>query len=194
MYFKSFTKRILLIAWLIPAFYTATLPVYGQARLSIQGASVFPAGELQDAADVGFGGSFTFTFPVYFSNLEAALSAGYYLCGYKENLPDYQFSFSSLPVAAGLRWNFTDVDFIPFAGVYAAGFFHEYNLEIDDKIFGIYRAKTKDTHWGIVSEAGLRMNLHPAFDIEVSARYNHLKNKYIARSFLFIQTGLDYRF
>jgi hypothetical protein len=168
--------------------------VSAQTRISVQGASVLPTAELQDAADVGFGGCLNISTPVYYSNLEAVLSAGYYLCGYKENLPDYKFSFTTAPLLLGLRWNFTDVDFIPYAAFYGGVFFNTYRLEIDDKVFGLYTARTVDRHLGFAGELGFRMNLNPDFDIEVCARYNHLKNKYIARSFVEIQSGVDVRF
>jgi hypothetical protein len=170
-----------------------SLSSYAQPRFSYQGSAVFPTGYLEDAVEVGFGNTINASVNVFYSNLEVTASIGYYFCGFKEDLPDYNFSLKTIPILVGGRINLTDHDFIPYLGIQAGIYLNEYNLEIDDKIFGLYTAKTKENHLGAAVELGFRMNLSPSFDIDVNAKYNLLKNKYIARSFVLIQAGFAIR-
>lgn len=153
-----------------------------------------PTGFLEDAVDVGYGGTIEANYSFIYSNLEAALSFGYLYCGYKENLPQYDFSFSSIPILIGIKFNLTDFDFIPYLGLETGIFFNDYFVEVDDGALGKIQFVTHEYHLGIAPYLGFRMNLSQFFDLDVTAKYNRLKNKYIARSFVLVQTGFAYRF
>jgi len=179
---------ILLFIFILPA------NNFAQLKIRIQGATAIPTGYAEDAVSLGYGENINFSYPVFISNLELSLTTGYYYFGYKENLPDYNFSFSSIPVIAGLRLNLNDYDFIPYIGVEGGIYISEYFIEIDYGLFGKSSARTKATHWGISPEFGFKMNLTPSLDLDVNAKYNRINTKYIARAYLLFQTGFTYKF
>lgn len=167
---------------------------FAQLKVRLQGAAAIPTGYAEDAVSLGYGGNINFSYPFLISNLELSLTTGYYYFGFKENLPDYDFSFSSVPVVAGLRFNLNDYDFIPYIGIEGGIFISEYFVEIDYGFFGKTSVLTKDKHWGISPEFGFKMNLTPSFDVDVNAKYNRINTVYIARAYLLIQTGFTYKF
>jgi len=168
--------------------------VNAQVRLSIHGASVVPTGSFQDAVEVGYGGNITISYLPFNPYIELSLSSGYYFCGYKKDLPDYNVAYTTIPLLAGIRLNFTDFDFIPYIGLDAGIYFPRYDIEVDYGLLGKNAYTTYDRDPGIVPYAGFRMNLVSNLDMDVNAKYNRINTKYIARSFLLIQTGFAYRF
>lgn len=185
-------KKVLYLLILLTALFYSELNA--QVRLSLNGASVVPAGGFQDAVEVGYGGNLTLSYLPFNPYVEFSLSSGFYNCGYKKDLPDYSVTYSAIPVLAGVRLNFTDFDFIPYVGVEAGVYFPKYVVEVDDGLLGKSSYTTYDRDPGIAPYAGFRMNLLSNFDIDVNAKYNRINTKYIARSFLLIQTGFAYRF
>lgn len=166
----------------------------GQLKVRLQGGAAIPTGSFDEVVDVGFGANFNISMPVFAANYEVSLSTGYYYCGLKDNLPDYKFDFQTIPVLLGFRINLNDYDFIPYLGVEAGLYFHEYYLEVDYGLFGIIKTTTQQTNFGISPELGFKMNLSPALDLDVNAKYNHIKTEYYGRTFLVVQTGFAYRF
>lgn len=164
-----------------------------QLHARLQGSAAIPTGYAEDAVSLGYGGNLNFAYALN-TQFEITLTAGYYFFGFKENLPDYDFSFSSIPILAGLRWNLTDYNFIPYLGLEAGAYVTEYLTEVDYGYFGKTSVTTDETHWGISPEAGFKINLTPALDVDVNAKYNRINTKYIARAYLLIQTGFSYKF
>lgn len=171
-----------------------SLPASGQIKIRIQGATAIPTGYAEDAVSLGYGGSVNFSMPVILSNIELSLTAGYYQFGFKENLPDYDFKFSSIPILAGIRFNLMDVDVIPYVGIETGAYITEYLTKMNYGFFGDTTIITNATHWGISPEAGFKMNIVPALDLDVKAKYNYIRTKYIARAFLLIETGFTFKF
>ncbi|OGU45898.1 MAG: hypothetical protein A2000_12345 [Ignavibacteria bacterium GWB2_36_8] len=167
---------------------------FAQLMIRLQGAAAIPTGYAEDAVSLGYGGNINFSKQFLFPNLELSLTTGYYHFGFKENLPDYDFSFSSIPVLAGLRFNLNDYDFIPYIGLEGGIYISEYFLEIDYGLLGKTSSTTKKTHWGLSPELGFKMNLTPVFDVDVNAKYNRINTVYIARAYLLFQTGFTYKF
>ena len=187
--FMKVTLRILILS----AFLFFSEYNYAQIKIRVQGASAIPTGYAADAVSLGYGGSVNLSYPFVLQNLELSFTTGYYYFGFKENLPDYDFAFSSVPVIAGLRFNLNDYDFIPYVGIEGGIYISKYLLEIDYGYFGKTSAITKATHWGISPEFGFKMNLTPAFDVDVNAKYNRINTKYIARAYLLFETGFTYK-
>ena len=94
----------------------------------------------------------------------------------------------------GVRYNILDYYFIPYIGLEAGGYFSRFNLTIDYGYFGKDNVITKDRSWGISPEAGFKINLTPELDLDVNAKYNRINTKYITRAYVFIQTGISYKF
>jgi hypothetical protein len=167
--------------------------MYGQFKIRIQGAAVIPTGYTEDIVSVGFGSSFNVSYS-FNSKLEVSFSTGYYKFGYLENLPDYTFSFSAIPVLIGVRYNILDYNFIPYIGLEGGGYISRFNLTIDYGYFGKVNVITNDKSWGISPEAGFKINLTPELDLDVNAKYNRINTKYITRAYVFIQSGFSYKF
>lgn len=185
---KYLYLSLFLVLFLLPSVSTA------QLKVRLQGSAAIPTGYAEDAVSLGYGGNINFSHPFLINNLEVTLTAGYYYFGFKENLPDYDFSFSSVPVIAGLRFNLNDFDFIPYVGIEGGLYINQYYLHIDYGFFGVTSVLTKETHLGISPEFGFKMNLTPSFDVDVNAKYNRIKTNYIARAYLLFQTGFTYKF
>jgi hypothetical protein len=166
--------------------------IYGQIRIRLQGSAAIPTGYTEDIVSVGFGSSFNLSY-AFNSNFEVSFSSGYYKFGYLENLPDYTFSFSTIPVLVGVRYNILDYNFIPYIGLEAGGYFSRFNLVIDYGYFGKVNVVTNDRSWGISPEAGFKINLTPELDLDVNAKYNRINTIYITRAYVFIQTGFTYK-
>lgn len=167
---------------------------FAQPKLRVQGAAAIPTGYAEDAVSLGYGMNLNFSNYLLNSLFEISFTAGYYKFGFKENLPDYNFSFTSVPLLAGLRFNLTDYDFIPYIGLEGGIYFTEYLTAIDYGFFGISSVTTSATHWGLSPEAGFKINITPYLDIDVNTKYNRINTNYIARAYLLIQTGFTYKF
>lgn len=171
----------------------SSITLFSQTRIGMQGSVTIPTGYFEDAAEVGFGNTLSFTFPLFTSQLEGVVASGYYHCGFKEDLPDYNFSMSTVPILAGVRYNFTDVDIIPYVGVEGGIYYSFYDVKVDLGLIDKLHEKTKSNNWGFSPYGGFRMNLSPAFDIDVNIKYNRIKTVYIARAFLVVQAGCAIR-
>lgn len=161
---------------------------FSQFDVKFKGGTVIPLGYFENSVDVGFGG--TLNLSTYLTPLlEVSFTTGYYYCGFKEDLPDYDFSFKTVPVLAGMRYNFSDFDFITYIGLEGGVYFSEFFLELDDAATGKFRALTPETNIGISPEIGFKMNIAPGFDVDVNAKYNRVRSKYVSRAYLMIQSG-----
>lgn len=167
--------------------------LYGQLKIRVQGSAAIPAGYSENIVSVGFGSSFNLSYS-FNGNLEVSFSSGYYKFGYLETLPDYSFSFSTIPVLIGVRYNILDYNFIPYIGLEGGAYFSRFNLTIDYGYLGKDNVITKDRSWGISPEVGFKINLTPELDLDVNAKYNRLNTKYITRAYVFIQSGFAYKF
>lgn len=164
-----------------------------QLRSSVQVAAAIPAGYFEDVAEVGGGSTLNLAYYPLNANLEFSLSSGYYICGFKENLPGYTFRYSGVPVLAGIRFNFTDFDFIPYAGLEAGIFFDRYLVTIDYGILGKFSTETTAVNPALAPYIGFRMNLSPVLDLDVNAKYQRINTQYYPRAYILIQTGIAVR-
>ena len=167
--------------------------IYGQVRIRLQGSAAIPTGYSEDIVSVGFGSNFNLSY-AFNSSFEVSFTTGYYKFGFKENLPDYTFSFSTIPVLVGVRYNILDYNFIPYIGLEGGKYFSRFNLVIDYGYFGKSDVVTKDGSWGISPEAGFKINLTSELDLDVNAKYNRINTKYITRAYVFVQSGFLYKF
>jgi outer membrane protein W len=183
------------VSYFIFLVYALLMSTYscGQIKIRIQGSAAIPTGYSEDIVSVGYGGNLNFSY-AFNSSFEVSLTSGYYNFGYKENLPDYVFSFSAVPVLVGFRYNILDYNFIPYIGLEGGAYFSRYNLTIDYGFFGKDNIITFDKSWGISPEVGFKINLTPMMDLDVNAKYNRIKTNYITRAFVLIQSGFSYRF
>lgn len=187
--FKSYFPLLLLTVILL------LQPVgSAQFRGSFQVAAAIPAGYFEDVAEAGGGSTLNLVYYPLNVDLEFSLTTGYYSLGYKENLPGYTFRYTGIPLLAGVKFNFSSFDFIPYAGLEAGVYFDRYLVTIDYGLLGKFTTETTDINPGISPYAGFRMNLSPSLDLDVNARYNRINTKYYARAYIVIQTGLAYRF
>lgn len=187
---KYYSTSILLLFFII----LLNSDSFSQTKLRLQLATAIPTGYAEDAVSLGYGGSINISSPIFISNIELSVTAGYYQFGFKENLPDYDFNFTSIPIIAGVRFNFTDVDVIPYIGLESGVYITEYLTKISFGFFGDTSTVTNAIHWGISPEAGFKINIIPELDLDVKAKYNYIRTVYIARAYLLIETGFTIKF
>jgi hypothetical protein len=183
------TKKLFFILLLI----LFALSTKAQFRFTINTSAALPTGYLEDAVSLGYGGNLNFGYQFLFPNFELSFTSGYYHFGFKENLPDYDFSFSSIPVLVGFKIYLGDYDFIPYIGFESGVYLTKYLTEVDYGFFGKSSVITRATHFGISPELGLKLLLHPNFDVDINTKYNRINTDYIARAYLLIQTGFSFK-
>lgn len=167
---------------------------FGQFKTALQFSAAIPTGYNEDAVEIGYGGNLNLAYETGLLNSELTLNFGYFHFGHKKDLPDYKFSYSSIPILAGLRINLGSEDMIPYLGVSGGLYISEYTLDIDYGYFGKEVVVTKENHWGFSPEFGFKMLITNDFSVDVNARYNRINTKYIARAYLLIQSGFTYKF
>jgi len=166
-----------------------------QLGIRLQGSAAIPAGQLENHVDAGLGGNISFNYPILIPGLEVSLTTGYYYCGLKDNLPGYEFNFKSIPLTMGLRYVFGEGNEItPYIGVEGGAFFTEYFLEVDYGLNGKPVEITKEVTPGISPEAGFRIYIAPGLDVDVNARYNRIRTKYVSRAYIALQSGFRLKF
>lgn len=165
-----------------------------QINIRLQGTAAIPTDDFEEVVEVGYGGNINISTEFLYPNVRLGITSGYYYCGLKEDLPDYDFSFRTIPLLAGFRIYLDDYNFIPYVGLEGGLYFNEYWIEIDYGVFGLYSTTTQETTFGIAPEIGFKMNLSPNIDLDVNAKYNILNSIYIGRSFLFFQSGFSFNF
>ncbi|HZW39502.1 MAG TPA: outer membrane beta-barrel protein [Ignavibacteriaceae bacterium] len=168
------------------------LPVNAQFNLGLNGAAAIPTGYNEDYVDLGFGGNVNITYPVDFLNMELSLTSGYYYFGLKENLPEYNYSYSTIPVLAGVKIRLYEGSIVPYIGFEAGAYITRYDLELDYGYVFKYNVITKETHFGFAPELGFRLPLNEYFNVDVKAKYNRVNTKYVSRAFVLIQTGFNF--
>ncbi|GJQ32940.1 MAG: hypothetical protein HBSAPP04_17790 [Ignavibacteriaceae bacterium] len=169
--------------------------IFPQIGVRLQGSAAIPAGQLENHVDAGLGGNISFNLPVLFPGLELTLTTGYYYCGLKENLPGYDFNFKSVPLTAGFRYLIGEGNEItPYIGIEGGAFFTEYFLEVDYGLLGKPVEITREVTPGISPEAGFRIYIAPGLDIDVNARYNRIRTKYVSRAYIALQSGFRIKF
>jgi outer membrane protein W len=184
--------KVRFLIFLIIALFIST-NLYGQFKIRVQGSAAIPTGYSEDIVSVGYGGNLNLSY-AFNSSFELSLTSGYFNFGLKENLPDYTFSFNTIPVIIGFRYNILDYNFIPYIGIEGGAYFSRFNLSIDYGYFGKVNVITRNRSWGISPEIGFKINLTPVLDLDVNAKYNRIKTLYITRAFVLIQSGFSYRF
>ncbi|NUN10530.1 MAG: hypothetical protein HUU54_15250 [Ignavibacteriaceae bacterium] len=182
-----FQATLGLLLFLLP------LETAGQVRTGFQLSSVVPTGEMETYTEVGYGGSVLLNYYPFTSDIEFTFSAGFYRAGLKENLPGYDLDIDLIPATLGIRYNFGDVNLIPFAGAEAGAYYSRYNLIIKSQILGNSTVETKAWNFGYTLYSGFRMNLSELLDFEVTAKYNTVITPYIGRGYINIMSGLSFR-
>ncbi len=167
--------------------------LYAQFRTGLQISALIPTGELEAQTEVGYGGVFNASYYPFTTDFEFTFSASFFRAGLKENLPDYDLDVDFIPVVVGVRYNFGDVNVIPFAGIEGGVYFSKYDLLIKSRLLGNSSTTTKDQGFGYAPYIGLRMNLSEALDFEVTAKYNTVITPYVGRGYVNILSGITSR-
>jgi len=184
-------NRIIYIIFTAIIFFSAGS--LAQVRAGFQGSSVVPTGELETYAEVGYGGALNLSFYPVTTDFEFTFTAGYFRAGLKQNLKDLDVDLYMIPVTAGVRYNFGDVNVIPFVGGEAGFINSKYLVLSKSVVLGNSLSETKEWNFTYTYYTGFRMNLSETLDFEVTAKYNTVITKYIGRGFINIMSGLTYR-
>ncbi len=99
----------LLSVILLAVLFTGFINAQGKMALGVQGGIALPMGDFGDAYDMGFGGTATFAYHIN-PMLDITGSIGYLTWSGK----DLDYTFSSVPVLAGVRYYFGQDKFHPY--------------------------------------------------------------------------------
>lgn len=170
----------LLSVLLLAVLFTGFINAQSKMAFGLQAGVAIPMGDFGDAYDMGFGGQGNF---VYHINpmLDVTASVGYLT--WSGNEADY--TFSSVPVLAGVRYYFGKDKFKP----YVAGELGMHFTSFDYEFEGI-SASSSDSYFGFGVGAGFLYKMGPNLDLDVNAKYNSISTEGSSSSYISIMAGV----
>ena len=177
----------LLSVILLAVLFTGFIQAQGKMAAGVQAGIAIPMGDFGDGYKMGFGGAGNF---VYHINpmLDVTGSIGYLTFSGKE--ADY--TFSSIPVLAGIRYAFGKGNLNPYASGELGLHFGTFDTpEIVSPGFGtIGGGSASSTDFGIALGAGFLYQLSPKLDLDVNAKFNNIFSEGSSTSFISIMAGV----
>jgi len=141
----------------------------GKMGVSVQGGIALPMGDFGDGYDMGFGGTGTFVYNLN-PNFSITATAGYLTWSGKVA----DFTFSSIPVLAGVRYAFGKGKFNP----YVAGQLGMHFVTVKSPsivVLGIdIGGSASDSNFGFAAGAGFLYALSNNLNLDVNAMFNSI--------------------
>lgn len=143
--------------------------VNGQSAISIGGNVALPIGDWADFANIGFGGTASYEHQ-FNRNLTGTATAGYLIWGGKEDIPDFKYDYSAIPVLAGVKYFF-----VPGQGFYVAGQagFHFFSVDVESTVPGFqFSSSGSETEFSAAAGLGYEVPAGSKGAIDISAMFN----------------------
>ena len=159
----------------------------GKMGVSVQAGIALPTGDFGDGYDMGFGGRGVF---MYYLNQNMAITgtAGYFTWSGKD---DFDATFSSIPVMAGIRYFMGQGNFKPYVsgqlGMYFSSFEYTVNWFGTETTFD-----DSGSDFGIALGGGFLMPIGKTMNLDVSAEYDIIFTEGSSTSYLGILAGLAF--
>jgi hypothetical protein len=140
--------------------------------IGIQGGVTLPMGDWSDVVSTGFGGKASF---LYNLNKKLAISGefGYFSFGQKEDVYG-DFSWSMMPILAGVRYYFTPKGFRAYVmgklGVYVAN--ASYEVDFGPFLGGKQTYDDSDSEFGFALGGGFLYPIGKTLNLDVNVGYN----------------------
>lgn len=185
-------KKLSIILLILAFVSTVTFAQDKKMGVSVQGALVLPMGDFGDVAEMGFGGTGTFLYNLN-KNLSITGTVGYISFSGKDDIGLDDYSFSMIPILAGVRYYFTPDKFKPYVsgqlGIYSTSVSYTMpSYTIGGVTFGGGEVDASDSEFGFAFGGGFLMPLGTSMNLDVNAAYNIVSDA----DFLGINVGVNF--
>lgn len=176
----------LLSVLIVIALFTGFANAQSKMAVGLQAGVAIPIGDFGNAYKLGFGGQGTFAYHIN-PMLDVTASVGYLTWSGK----DADYTFSSVPVLAGVRYYFGQGKFHP----YVAGELgmHFTSVKVPSVTVGGFTfggGTASDSFFGFGAGAGFLYQLGPKLDLDVNAKFNSISSSGSSSSYISIMAGV----
>jgi len=163
---------------------SAQIRVGGQVGLAV------PMGNLGDVASMGFGFNGLFVYQLQ-PQIELTGLIGYTTFGAKEEVEGFDYSLSTIPLLAGIRYSFSEEGVNPFRPYVGAELGLQFqSITTEFNYFGFSGEESvSNTEFGFAPQVGMYYALTPAIDLDANLKLNIISDS----NYLGINAGILYR-
>lgn len=138
--------------------------------IGIGGNLALPIGDWSDFANIGFGGTVSYEHG-FSPNLVGTATVGYLIWGGKEDVEDFSYDYSAIPILAGIKYFFT-----PGKGFYAAAqagvHLFTVDVEFDDPFLNEFSGSASESEFGGAVGLGYEIPMGPKGAVDLNAMFN----------------------
>lgn len=183
-----------LTALLVVFMVALSLNTSAQIRIGGQAGLAVPMGDFGDLVGMGFGFHGLFVYQLQ-PQLELTGLLGYTTFGSKDNTVYGDYSFSTIPLLAGVRYAFSEQGvnpFRPYVGAELGLHFQSISYKVDWGGWfgeGEQEYSASGTEFGFAPQAGFYYEMSPAIDLDVNLKLNIISDS----NYLGVNAGILYR-
>ena len=176
----------LLSVLLLAVLFTGFINAQSKMAFGLQAGIAIPTGDFGDGFDMGFGGQGNFAYHIN-PMLDVTASVGYLTWSGKE--ADY--TFSSVPVLAGVRYYFGKDKFKPYVAGELGMHFTTVETPSYEYLGVTYDGgSSSDSYFGFGVGAGFLYKMGPNLDLDVNAKYNSISTEGSSSSYISVMAGV----
>lgn len=182
-----------LTALLVVFMVVLSLSTSAQIRVGGQAGLAVPMGDFGDLVGMGFGFHGLFVYQLQ-PQLELTGLLGYTTFGSKDEAIYADYSISTIPLLAGVRYSFSEQGvnpFRPYVGAELGLQFQSVSYEVDFGGFfgGRQEYSASNTEFCFAPQAGFYYELSPAIDLDVNLKLNIISDS----NYLGVNAGILYQ-
>jgi len=170
----------LLSVLLLAVLFTGFINAQSKMAFGLQAGVAIPTGDFGDGFDMGFGGQGNFAYHIN-PMLDVTASVGYLTWSGKTD----GFTFSTVPVLAGVRYYFGKDKFKPYVAAELGMHFTSSEYEY----LGVSYSSS-DSYFGFGAGAGFLYKMGPNLDLDVNAKYNSISTEGSSSSYISVMAGV----
>ena len=178
-------KKILSV-FVVLFLFTGLVNAQDRMAIGFNAGIALPMGDFGDGYDMGFGGNAVFVYHTN-PNLDITGSAGYLTWSSKVG----DFTFSSIPVLAGVRYLFGKGKFNPYVAGEVGVHFTTVDIpEIEILGITVGGGSVSDTFFGFGAGAGFLMEVGKNMNLDVNAKFNSISSEGSSSNYVSVMAGL----
>lgn len=159
-------------------------PLFAGMGIGAFGNVSIPMGDFGDAAGTGFGGGAKFFYGAL-PNMKMVAEACYTTFGEKEEIEGEDWSFSIIPIVAGIDYNLMPGPMSVYVGV--GGGLYMLGVKYDGE-------SDSESKFGIYGGLGMELPIGESMTFDANVKFNHIFTEEEATQYLGINAGINYYF
>lgn len=179
-------KKLILVLF-ITVFAVSFVQAQGKIAIGANGGVFLPMGDFGDGYDMGFGGNAIFVYHLQ-PNLDITGSAGYQTWSGK----NADYTFSSIPVLAGIRYFFGKGKFLPYVNGELG--MHFVTVDVPAIVipgFGtVGGGSSSDSFFGFGAGGGFLYEIGNKLNLDVNAKFNSISSEGGSSNYINITGGV----